>query len=163
MLILYGRRGMSRKLLKGDGLTGSYRRTGRNFADLCGGVRRGCRRGRGSGAGSAGGGQAKLRPATGIAGGLHRFGQDQEQEPYHVGNGGVVVGRNLSRLAVKLGFDSYGDVSDSSHGAALQRDRKFGSIVSVRQRQVIICNHHLRWGQTLAIRSHGLRCLPPLR
>jgi hypothetical protein len=61
-----------------------------------------------------------LRAAAGVARGLHRFGQDQEQKPYHVGYGGVVVGRNPPRLAVEFGFDGYGDVSDGTHGAALQ-------------------------------------------
>jgi len=59
--------------------------------------------GRGRGACCASGGQAKLRPAAGIARGLDRFRQDQEQKPYHVGHGGVVVGRNLARLAVEFG------------------------------------------------------------
>jgi hypothetical protein len=79
---------MSHKLLKGMGLTGIYRRTGRNFIFSRGGagwVRgRGCGRGRGSGAGGtvgAGGGQAKLRAAAGVARGLHRIGQGQEQKP----------------------------------------------------------------------------------
>jgi hypothetical protein len=62
-----------------------------------------------------------LRPATGVARILHRFGQGQEQKPHHVGYGGIVVGGNPARLAVELGFDGYGDVSDGSHGAALQR------------------------------------------
>jgi len=125
MLILYGRRLLFRKSLKGMGLTGIYRRTGRNFAFFRGGdgrIRgRGCGRGRGSGVGSAGGGRAKLGPATGVTRGLHRFGQDQEQKPHHVGYGGVVVGGNPARLAVELGFDGYGDVSDGTQGEAPQR------------------------------------------
>jgi hypothetical protein len=58
-----------------------------------------------------------------------RFGQGQEQKPYHIGYGGVVIGSNLPRLTVKLGFDGYGDVSDGSHGAALQRLRNFALLV----------------------------------
>ena len=128
MLILYVRRLLSRKLLKEMGFTGIYRRTERNFAFSRGGGGRvdgrGCGRGQGSGAGSAVGavgGQAKLRSAAGVARGLHRFGQGNEQEPYHIGYGGVVVGGNPARLAVELGFDGYGDVSDGSHGPALPR------------------------------------------
>jgi hypothetical protein len=62
-----------------------------------------------------------LGPTAGVARGCYRFGQGQEQKPYHVGYGGVVVGGNPARLAVELGFDGYGDVSDGSHGQALQR------------------------------------------
>jgi len=60
----------------------------------------------------------------GIARGLDRFRQNQEQKPYHVGDGGVVVGRNLPRLAVEFGVDGYSDVSDSSHGLAFERRSK---------------------------------------
>src|ERR1039458_707554 len=123
--MMYGRRLLSRKLLKGMWLTGIYRRTGRNFAFFRGGggrVRgRGRGRGQGSGAGGTGGGQAELRGAAGVARGLHRVGKGQEQKPHHVGDGGVVVGGNPARLAVELGFDGYGDVSDGSHGAALPK------------------------------------------
>ena len=136
MLNLYWHRLLSRKLLKGMWLTGIYRRTGRNFAFFRGGGRGG--QGRSSGAGSAGGGQAKLRPATGVTRGLHRFRQGNEQEPYHVGHGGVVVGGNPARLAVELGFDGYGDVSDGSHGPAFPRAQEFHSIGSVHHRRVII-------------------------
>jgi hypothetical protein len=80
-----------------------------------------------------------LRPAAGVTRGLHRFGQGQEQKPYHVGDGGVVVGRNPARLAVELGFDGYGDVSDGTHGQALLRAQEFRSIGSVHHRRVIIC------------------------
>jgi hypothetical protein len=62
-----------------------------------------------------------LRAAAGVARGLHRFGQDQEQKPHHVSDGGVVVGGNLPRLAVEFWFDGYGDISDGSHGLVLRR------------------------------------------
>jgi len=116
---------MARKLLKRRGLAGIYRNTGRYFAFYRGGGGgkrgRGRGRGRGSGEVTAVGGQAKLRAATGEARGLHRFGQDQKQKPYHIGYGGVVVGRNLPRLAVEFGIDGYSDVSEDSHGHALQK------------------------------------------
>src|ERR1039458_2096207 len=123
--MMYGCRLLFRKLLRGMWLTGIYRRTGRNFAFFRGGggrVRgRGCGRGRGSGAVAAVDGQAKLRGAPRVARGLHRVGKGQEQKPHHVGYGGVVVGGNPPRLAVELGFDGYGDVSDGTHGQALPR------------------------------------------
>ena len=139
---MYGCRLLFRKLLRGMWLTGIYRRTGRNFAFFRGGggrVRgRGCGRGRGSGAVAAVDGQAKLRGAPRVARGLHRVGKGQEQKPHHVGDGGVVVGGNPARLAVELGFDGYGDVSDGSHGPALPRAQEFRSIGSVHHRRVII-------------------------
>jgi len=131
---------VSCKLLKGNGLSRVYRRTGRNFAFFRGGggginflvnsgrVRSGDGR-RGRGACCASGGQGKLRPAAGVARGLHRFRQDKEQKLYYVGYGGVVVGRNLPRLAVEFGFDSYGDVSDGSHGPAFERRQEFALLV----------------------------------
>jgi len=67
ILILYGRRFLSRKLLDRKGLTGIYRNTARNFAFLPG--------------------------------------------------------------AVVIGLDGYGDVSEGSHGSALQRPREFNLLV----------------------------------
>jgi len=126
---------MPGKLLRGNGFRGVYRRTGRNLSFFRGGVgrERGSVRGRdgerGRGAGCASGGQAKLRPSAGVARGLDRFRLDQEQKPYHVGYGGVVVGGNLSRLAVEFGVDGYGDVSDGSHGPAFERRQEFALLI----------------------------------
>ena len=63
-----------------------------------------------------------MRATARVASGLHRFWKDQEQKPYHVGYGGIVIGCNLSRLAVEFGIDCYGDVSDGSHGPAFQNN-----------------------------------------
>jgi len=79
---------------------------------------RGCGRGRSGGEGDC---PAKLRPTSGVERGLHGFGQGQKQEPYHIGYSGVVFGGNPARLAVELGGDGDGDVSDGSHGPASSR------------------------------------------
>jgi hypothetical protein len=68
-----------------------------------------------------GSGVAELRPATGVARGFERLGHDQEQKPHHIGDGGIVFGREVARLAVELGIDGYGDVPYFSHGAKLRR------------------------------------------
>ena len=148
---------MGGKLLNGNRIIGVYRRTGRSSVFFwergAGGVDvRGCGWGRGRGARCC---QAKLWAAARIARGLHRFGEGQEQKPNHVGHGGVVVSSNFSRLAVKLRFDGYGDVSDGTHGAALQKDQDFFPMGSVHQVCEIIRNHHLRWGRRPSAREDG--------
>jgi len=101
--------------------------------------------GRGRGARCASGSPAKLGSAAGVARVLDRFRQNQEQKPYHVGHGGVVVGRNLPGLAVEFGIDGYGDVSDGSHGLAFERRQGLiRSIGSVRQGGIILCKTALR-------------------
>jgi len=142
MLILYGRRLLSCKLLKGMGLAGIYRHTGRNFAffrggegvvwDVAAGVprqRRG-QRGRLPSQIAAGRrGSALLSPL--------RAGPGAETSPCRLR--WCRSRRQSARLAVELGFDGYGDVSDGSHGQALQRDREFRSIGSVQQKRIITC------------------------
>ena len=92
---------------------GVYWSTGRNFALFRGGTGLGQGGGPGCEVGAVGG-KAELRTATWVARGFHGFGQNQEQEPHHVGYRGVVLGGNLPRLVVELGVDGYSDVSDGS-------------------------------------------------
>ena len=109
------------RLLMGKGLDGFYRITN-VFLDFVLGILGWiCRRmgRRFGGLPAFGGGCGVEGTAAGEAGFLDGVGQDEEQEPDHLSDGGVVLGGDFASLAVEFGADGYGDVSWGWHGVVV--------------------------------------------
>jgi hypothetical protein len=62
--------------------------------------------------------EGRFRTADRVTGALQSIGKSLKQISHHSGYGGVILSGELSRLAIELWGDGYGDVSDVSHGLA---------------------------------------------